>query len=73
MFKKYITIWDKFSTEIRKECDSEPVYNKSVLKCKIKSYGDEPTDFHDKDSFEDFFDSGESDEEQERPSASSVR
>ena len=28
---------------------------------------------HITDSFEDFFDSGESDEEQERPSASSVR
>ena len=46
LFKKYNTIWDKVSADIRKEFDSEPVYYKS-LKTKIKFYGDEATDFHD--------------------------
>ena len=30
-----------------KEFDSEPVYNKEFLKTKIKSHGDEVTDFYD--------------------------
>ena len=47
--KKYNTIWDKFSADIKKEFDSEPVYNKTFLKNKIKSYGDEVTDFYDKE------------------------
>ena len=46
--EKYKTIWDKFSADIKKEFDSEPVYNKSYLKTKIKSHGDEVTDFYDK-------------------------
>ena len=29
-------------------CYSEPVYNKEFLKTKIKSHGDEVTDFYDK-------------------------
>ena len=33
---------------IEKEFDSEPVYNKEFLKTKIKSHGDEVTDFYDK-------------------------
>ena len=41
LLKKYNTILDKFSVE------SEPVYNKNFLKTKIKSYGDEATNFHD--------------------------
>ena len=47
--KKYNTIWDKVSADIKKEFDSESVYNKIFLKNKIKSYGDEVTDFYDKE------------------------
>ena len=36
--KKYNTIWDKVN----------PVYNKKFLKTKVKSYGDEATNFYDK-------------------------
>ena len=32
-----------------KEVDSEAIYNKKILKIKTKSYGDESTDFHDKE------------------------
>ena len=48
LLEKYNTIWDKVSADIRKEFDSEPVYNKNYLKTKIKSHGDEVTDFYDK-------------------------
>ena len=48
LLEKYNTIWDKFDTDIKKEFDSEPVYNKHYLKTKIKSHGDEFTDFYDK-------------------------
>ena len=51
LLKKYNTIWDKVSADIKKESDSEPVYNKKLLKTKIKSYGDEVTYFHDKEIF----------------------
>ena len=47
LLEKYNTIWDKVSADI-KEFDSEPVYNKEILKAKIKSHGDEVTDFYDK-------------------------
>ena len=30
--KKYNTIWDKVSADIKKEFDSEPAYNKNYLK-----------------------------------------
>ena len=33
---------------MKKEFDSEPVYNKEFLKIKIKSHSDEVTDFYDK-------------------------
>ena len=33
--EKYNTIWDKFSVDIKKEFDNEPVYNKKFLKTKI--------------------------------------
>ena len=46
---KYSTIWDKASTDIKKEFDSEPVYNKRFWKTKLKFDGDEVTDFHDKE------------------------
>ena len=45
--EKYNTIWDKVSANIKKEFDSEPVYNKKFLKAKIKSDGDKVTDFYD--------------------------
>ena len=43
-----MTIWDKVISDIKKESDSEPVYNKKFLKTKIKCYGEEATDFHNK-------------------------
>ena len=46
--EKYNIIWDKVSADIKKEFDSEPVYNKEYLKTKIKYHGDEVTDFYDK-------------------------
>ena len=48
LLEKYNTIWDKVNADIKKEFDSEPVYNKNYLKTKIKSHGDEVTDFYDK-------------------------
>ena len=48
LLKKYNTIWDKVSTDNKKEFDSSPVYKKKILKTKIKSYGNEITDFYDK-------------------------
>ena len=49
LLKEYNTIWDKVSADIKKEFDSEPVYNKKFLKLKIKSNSDEATDFYDKE------------------------
>ena len=48
LLEKYYIIWDKVSADIKKRIDSEPVYNKNLLKTKIKSHGDEVTDFYDK-------------------------
>ena len=48
LLEKYNTIWDKVSADIKKDIDSESVYNKEFLKTKIKSHGDEVTDFYDK-------------------------
>ena len=48
LLQKYNTIWDKVSTDIKKEFDSKPVYNKIYLKTTIKSHGNEVTDFYDK-------------------------
>ena len=47
--EKYNIVWDKVSTDIKKEFDSEPVYNKNYLKTKIKPRCDEVTDFYDKE------------------------
>ena len=47
--KKYYAIWDKVCADIQKEFDCKPVYNKKVLKTKIKSHGDEVTHFYDKE------------------------
>ena len=49
LLEKYNTIGDKVSADIKKEFDSESVYNKNFLKAKIKSYGDEVTDLYDKE------------------------
>ena len=40
LLEKYNAIWDKTSSDIKKKLDSEPVYNKILLKAKTKSYGD---------------------------------
>ena len=48
LIEKYNTIWDKLSADLKKEFDNGPVYNEEYLKTKIKSNGDEVTDFHDK-------------------------
>ena len=34
LLENYNTIWDKVSADIKKEFDSEPVYNKNYLKKK---------------------------------------
>ena len=44
--EKCNTIWDKVSTDSK--FDSEPIYNKKILKTKIKSHDDEVIDFYDK-------------------------
>ena len=50
LLEKSNTIWDKVSADEKKKgFDSEPVYNKNFLKTKIKSYGDEVTNFYDKE------------------------
>ena len=46
LLEKYNTIWDKVSADTKKEFVSELVYNKEFLKTKIKSYGDEVTNFY---------------------------
>ena len=45
LLEKYNTIWDKVSADIKKEFDSEPAYNKTFLKTKIKCHGDEVKKF----------------------------
>ena len=46
LLEKYNTIWDKVNADIEKEFDSNR--HKEFLKTKIKSNGDEVTDFYDK-------------------------
>ena len=56
LLEKYNIIWDKssadikeeFGADIKEEFGNEPVYNKVYLKTKLKSHGDEVTDFYDK-------------------------
>ena len=48
LLRKYNTIWNKVSADIEKDFDSKPVYNKEFLKTKIKSHGNEFTDFYNK-------------------------
>ena len=40
LLQKHNTIWDKVSSDIKKEFDSEPAYNKNYFKTKIKSHDD---------------------------------
>ena len=47
LMDKYNTVCDKVSADIKKEINSKPVYNKKILKTKIKSNSDEGTDFYD--------------------------
>ena len=47
LLEKYNTIWDK--TDIKKEFDSDPVYNKQFSRTKIKSHDNELTDICDKE------------------------
>ena len=46
--KNIIGLWDNVSADVKKEFNSEPVYNKKYLKSKIKSHADEVTDIYDK-------------------------
>ena len=46
LLEKSNTICDKVSADIKKNFDSEPVYNKIFLKTKIKSHDDEVTYFY---------------------------
>ena len=49
LLEKYNTISVNFSPDIKKEFDSEPSYSEFLLKTKIKSHGDEVTNFCDKE------------------------
>ena len=47
LFKKYNETWEKVKNSLKKEFDSEPVYNEKYLKAKMKSYnGKINTNFH---------------------------
>ena len=48
---KNSVIQNKVCNSMKEEFQNEPIYNKIFLKTKIKSYGDESTDFHDNKSF----------------------
>ena len=41
LLEKYSTIWEKVSANIKREFDTEPVYNKNYLETKIKSHDNE--------------------------------
>ena len=48
LLEKYNTLWNKISADAIKEFDSNLTYNKYILKTEIRCYGDEPTDFYDR-------------------------
>ena len=48
LLEKHNTIQDKVSADIKKEFDSDLVYNKNYLKTEIKSRGNKVADFYDK-------------------------
>ena len=41
--RKYNDVWKKVNKSIKKGFDSKPIYNKQMLKFKIKCYVDEAT------------------------------
>ena len=41
ILKKYLKIWNKIKSLIKKELNSEPVYNDKYIKTRIKIYNDE--------------------------------
>ena len=41
ILKKYLKIWNKIKSLIKKELNSEPVYNDKYIKTKIKIYNDQ--------------------------------
>ena len=48
LLEKYNEIWEKVKNSLKKEFDSEPVYNEKYLKAKIKSSNRKiTTNFHD--------------------------
>ena len=48
LLEKYNEIWEKVKNNLKKEFDSEPVYNEKYLKAKLISYYEEThTGFHD--------------------------
>ena len=50
LLEKYSDVWKKVSNSIKKELDCKPIYDKNILKTKIRSYSNEPTYFHDKET-----------------------
>ena len=46
LLENYNNFWDKISADIKKEFDSEHVHNR-FLTTKMKSYGNQATDFND--------------------------
>ena len=38
LLKRYNAIWDKISNLLKKEFDSEPVYDDKYIKTRIKTY-----------------------------------
>ena len=48
LLEKYSTILEKVSANIKREFDTEPVYNKNYLQTKIKSHDNKVTNFCDK-------------------------
>ena len=47
LLNEYNNIWNKVSNSIKKELDSEPIYNKILQKTKRKFDGDDAKDFYD--------------------------
>ena len=45
-YQKNKDIWNKASHNIKKELHRKPIYNKTFLKTKIKSYSDMAADFY---------------------------
>ena len=50
LLEKYNSIWNKVNNRIKEKLDCEPIYNNIFFKIKIRSYGDEATDLHDKET-----------------------